>query len=532
MQGQFGRRGFLGASAALLAGAGARPAFAQARRNVLVVGLDISDSITFDPARAAAYSPPLTLHACYDSLVTINPGDYVTIRPHVASSWEYRADGRAVRFKIRQGLRHASGNPLTVEDVKFSIERIINVRDQPQQYLGHVTGVEIVDRETVDIVMSDPTLPLLTILAAPAFSIADKLLVEQNGGTSAATARETDRATAWLNTNSAGSGPYKMTGWERNQQIQMVRNTNYWGTQAGFERVVIRHMSESATQLQALRRGDLDVAFNLIPEQIATLQGVTDIEVQRTPSLDYIYMALTENPQLNPALSKKENRQAIGYAIDYDGIINSLIGGAATRPASFLPVGTNGSTEQTTREIGYKQDLAKARQLLQQAGNPDGFSFELSIVNAAIAGVGYQLLAQKLQADLGRVGIRVQINPMDAVNHRTQFTTARLQSVLAFWNPPAVENLLWTEATVNRVARRVGWTPPDDLKQLVTRAAAERDTARAAVLYRQYQERMIDFAHLFVLIQPVYQVAVRRSITGFQLTAGGWMAELGGAKPA
>src|SRR5262245_37424681 len=197
-----GRRGFLGAGAALMAGAGARPAFAQARRNVLVMGLDISDSITFDPARAAAYSPPLTLHACYDSLVTINPGDYVTIRPHVASSWEYRADGRAVRFKIRQGLRHASGNPLTAEDVKFSIERIINVRDQPQQYLGHVTGVEVVDRETVDIVMSDPSLPLLTILAAPAFSIADRLLVEQNGGTSAANAREADRATNWLNTNS------------------------------------------------------------------------------------------------------------------------------------------------------------------------------------------------------------------------------------------------------------------------------------------------------------------------------------------
>jgi peptide/nickel transport system substrate-binding protein len=532
------RRRFLagGSAAALLTALGTGPlahkAAAQARRNALVVGLDISDTITLDLARMAAYSPPFTLKTAYDSLVTMAPADYVTIRPRLATSWEYRPDGRAVRFKLRQGVRFASGNPMTAEDVKFSIERIINVRDQPQQYIGHVSGVDIVDPQTVDVVMSDPSQPLLTILAAPAFSVTDRQLVMANGGTSAANARESDRATQWLNTNSAGSGPYRMTGWERNQQIQLVRNTNYWEGTPAFERIIVRHMSESATQLQALRRGDVDIAFNLIPEQVQTLAGDPNVDVIREASLDYIYLAVSENAQMNPALAKKENRHAIGFAIDYDGIINSLIGGAATRPASFLPVGTNGSTEQTTREIGFKQDLARARQLLQQAGNPDGFAFELAFVNAAIAGVSYQLLAQKLQADLARVGIRANLVPMDPVNQRTQYTQGRLQAVVTFWNPPAVENQLWAEATVNRVARRVSWTVPEDLKQLVVRASAERDTARGATMWRTYQERMVDAAHLFVLIQPVYQIAVRKAVQGVRATAAGWMADLSEARPA
>ena len=121
---------------------------------------------------------------------------------------------------------------------------------------------------------------------------------------------------------------------------------------------------------------------------------------------------------------------------------------------------------------------------------------------------------------------------MDQVNLRTQFTGGRSTSVLTFWNPPAVENELWAAATVERVARRVGWTPPPDYAQLVQRAATEPDTAKAAELWIEYQKRMVDQAHLIMLFQPIYQVAVRSSVAAFPLTAAGWMAELGGAKPA
>jgi peptide/nickel transport system substrate-binding protein len=531
------RRTVLGGLAAGALGATALSALpgeslAQGRRNALLIGLDIGDSITFDTARIAQYSSPMTLKAVYDTLVTMAPGDYINLKPNLATSWEYRADGKAVRFKLRQGVKFASGNPVTAEDVKWSIERVINLKDQPAQYIAHVEKVDIVAPDTVDIVLKDPTQPLLTILAAPSCAILDSKLAATHGATAAADAKDADKATTWLNGNSAGSGPYILQAWERNQQIQMSRNNNYWSEKPGFERVVVRHMSESAAQLLALKRGDIDVAFNLIPEQIETLKGDPQIDVVRTPSLDFIYMAVSEDPAANAALAKKQNRHAIGCAMDYDGIITSLIGGSAVRPVNFLPVGVNGSTVETTKEIGFKQDLDRAKKLLAEAGNPDGFAFDLTYSNNAIAGVSYQNLAQKLQADLGRVGIKANLNPIDQVNLRTLYGQGKTQAVLTFWNPPAVENQLWASATVNRVAKRVHWTPPADLVKLVDEASAERDLAKAAVLWKKYQMGMVDAAHLFVLIQPIFQVAVRKSVTGFKPTAAGWMAELGGAKPA
>ena len=530
----FGRRPFVAGTAGLLGAilAGARPAGAQsaARRGTLVIGLDISDTLSLDPLRVFQYSNPLPTRAAYESLVTFDPGDNITIKPALATEWAYLPDGKTVRFKLRQGVKFASGNPVTAEDVRFSFTRTLNVKDQPFQYISHVESVNVVDEGTVDIVLKDPTLPLISIVATPAFGIQEKALVVANGGTDAPDAKEKDKATEWLNNNSAGAGPYKLTGWQRNQQIQMVRNTNYYRGTPGYDRVLIRHMSESAAQLLAIQRGDLDVAFNLIPEQLATLKGNPDIDVKGAISLDFIYMAVAEAPT-NPALQNKFARQAIGHAIDFDGIIKNLAGGHAVRPVSFLPVGVNGSTEALTKEIGFNENLPKARELLAKAGMPNGFKFQLAYGNAVTASISYQNLAQKIQADLARVGIIAELAPMDIVNMRTMFLGGKAEAVLTFWNPPAPENWLWSSATINRVAKRVQWTVPEAMVKLVADAGAERDLVKAAALYKKYQEGMIDAAHHFVLVQPIYQVAVRKSVSGLNLTAAGWMADLSTAKP-
>jgi len=255
--------------------------------------------------------------------------------------------------------------------------------------------------------------------------------------------------------------------------------------------------------------------------------------MDRMPSLDFVYMAVTESPQANPVLAKKEARHAIGYAIDYDGILGNLLGGAAVRPAHFLPIGVNGSTEQIARQVGFNTNLDRARQMLQAAGVPDGFEMEIAYGNAAVAGISYQVLGQKLQADLARVGIRVRLNPMDQVNLRTLYTQGRMAGgVLTFWNPPAVSNDLWASAVVERVARRVHWTVPQAMTDLVKRASEEQDLARAGELWVEWQRGVVDVAHHFILFQPTYQVAVRNTIRDFPLTAAGWMLDAGRVKPA
>ncbi len=521
----------LGASAALLPATTGK-VFAQSRRDTLVIGLDISDTITLDPVRQAQYTPPLTLAACYDPLMTLEPGDYIRPKPALATAWARRPGNDGWRFTLRQGVKFSTGNVMTAEDVKFSFDRLINMRDQTQQYLKSVDRVEIVDDHTVDFVMNAPNAPVLSILCAPAFVVLEKAVVTKQGGSDAPN-READKATDWLNSNSAGTGPYRLTRWERNAQIQLQRNPHYFRGAPAFERVVIRHLSDSAAQLLAVRRGDVHAAFNLIPEQIATLKGDANTRIDRLPSLDFVYMAVTGSPAAQPLLARKEVRQAIGQAIDYDGILGNMLGGAAVRPAHFLPIGVNGSTEQIARQIGYSQNLDKAKQLLQQAGAADGFDFEIAYGNAAVAGISYQVLAQKLQSDLGRVGIRVKLNPMDQVNLRTTYTQGRgAGGILTFWNPPAVENDLWASAVVERVAKRVHWDVPAEAVSLVKRAGEEQDIEKAAALWVEWQKLVVDQANHFILFQPTYQIAVRNTIKDFPLTAAGWQLDTGRVTPA
>ena len=530
----FGRRPVLfgagGVLAALLANG--RPAAAQsaARRNTLVIGIDMSDTLVLDPAKVRSYTNPMPTRACYDPLVKMTVEDYIHVQPCIATEWAYLPDGKTVRFKLRSDVKFASGQPVTAEDVRFSFMRLLHLQEQPSQYIAHLDHVDVVDPHTVDFVLKDPDLPLLTIIAAPEFGITEKALVVAHGGTDAADAKDKDAATEWLNQNSAGTGAFRLVAWQRNELIRMVRNPGFFDGKPGYESVLIRHMSESAQQLLGIQKGDLDVAFNLIPEQIPVIQNDPNITIVRETSLDYMYMALGENPE-NPALKTKQARQAIAAAIDYDGIIANLCGGRAVRPVSFLPVGVNGSTEALTKEIGFREDLDKSRKLLAEAGMPNGFSFRLTYGTAAFNGVHYSDVAQKLQSDLARVGIKAELQPLDAASLASQYLTGKIQGVMASWNPVTVENQLWASGSIVRVAQRLHWDVPPEFRKLVHDAGAERDLAKSAALWRKYQEGMVDFAHLIVLFQPIYQVAVRKSVVGFNVTPAGWIAEFESAHP-
>src|SRR3954447_17383216 len=145
----------------LLMGGGAALALpqlarAQTRTGALVVGLDISDTVTFDPARQNNYSPPLTLEACYDTLVTMAPGKYEDVQPLLATKWERTPDKKGWRFTLKQGVKFSSGNPVTAEDWRFTFDRILQIKDQTAQYIGNVASVAVAGADTFDIMLKEP----------------------------------------------------------------------------------------------------------------------------------------------------------------------------------------------------------------------------------------------------------------------------------------------------------------------------------------------------------------------------------------
>jgi len=503
-----------------------------ATKTTLLLGVDISDTRTFDPARQFEYSAPITMRAVYETLVTMTPGDYVNVKPLLAKSWKLVDGGKAWQFQLREGVKFASGNPLTADDVKFSYERLVNIKENPAEVAENVAGIEVVDPLTVKVVMADKNQPLLSVLASITFAVVDSKTAKAQGGTSEKDADKTDKATAWLDQHSAGTGPYVLTSWVRNSEIVLERNKSYWRAPAPFERVVIRHIGDSAAQLLTLRRGDIDAALNLTPDQLDGFARDPNIRLVSGTSLDYMYMTLTSSAELNKTLANKAARQAVAHAIDYDGIIKGLMLGYATRPATFIPVGLDGSTEALANEIAYRQDLAKARTLLAEAGVPNGFSFKLSYGKASIAGTSYDLVAQKIQADLARVGITADLDLLDQATLRTQYKEGKSQAVLTFWNPDAPEAYLWAQPAIGRVAKRVHWAVPNEVADLVTRAGGETDPTKQSAIYREYQKILVDQANYIILIQPVYRVATSKGITGYQLTAAGWQVDLYDVKPA
>ena len=135
----------MGVGGAMVAAGLPAHVLAQTRKDTLVIAIDISDTITLDPARLAQYTSPMSVEAAYDTLVTMIPGEYVNVAPALATKWARTADGSGWRFTLRDGVKFASGTPMTVEDVKWSFDRVMNLKDQPAQYVAHVDRVEIVD---------------------------------------------------------------------------------------------------------------------------------------------------------------------------------------------------------------------------------------------------------------------------------------------------------------------------------------------------------------------------------------------------
>lgn len=505
---------------------------AAGAKTVLVLGTDISDTNSLDPQRQFVYSAPITEHAIYETLITMTPGNYKDVKPLLATAWETVENGAALVFHLRPNVKFVTGNPLTADDVKFTFERLKYLKDDASALAENIARVDVIDPLTVKVVLVDKAQPLLPFLIAPNFGIVDSKVVKQQGGLSTPEADKNDKATAFLDQRSVGTGPYTLTRWSRSTEIELVRNTGYWRQPAAFERVLIRHIPDSATQVLQLKRGDIDAALNLTFDQLNSLRGASGINVVKGQSLDFMYVAITSSPALSQPLSNKLARQALMYAIDYDGIIKGLIGGDAIRPASFIPVGLGGSTTDLTREIGYRQDLDKARALLAQAGSPNGFAFDLSYGSGAdVGGVSYEVVAQKLQADLARVKIQANLKPMEQGNLRTAYRKGDLAATITFWNPDAMDASLWADPTVQRVAKRVRWEPDAAAVSLAKQAAGELNLPKRDALYVQFQKLLMDQANLCVLFQPVYSHAIRDSITGYQLTAAGWQVDLYDIKP-
>ncbi len=484
---------FAGAALTALLAAGAPlGAYAATPADTLVEGFAIDDIISVDPAEAFELSTAEVTGNTYDLLVRLDLADTSKVKPDLAESWTISDDGLTYTFKLRPGVKFASGNPLTAAD--------------------DTTFVFTVDK---------PYAPsfVLNCLSATVGSVVDKKLVSEHLKTVTPSddyKYDNDFGNEWLKTHSAGSGAFMLREWRANEAVVMDRNDNYYGDKAKLARVIYRHMKESSGQRLALEAGDIDVARNLEPNDLKAVSTNENIVTASAPKGTVYYISLN---QKNEKLAKPEVRQAIKYLIDYDAIGATLIKGIGEIHQTFLPKGVLGELDENP----FKLDVAKAKELLEKAGLKDGFSVTMDVRNTQpVTGI-----SESFQQTAAEAGIKVEIIPGDGKQTLTKYRARNHDIYIGQWgqdyfdpnsnaqtfasNPDNADT-----GKVATLAWRNAWDIPELSKQTEA-ALLEKDSTKRAEMYRNLQKEVLDTGPFAIIYQQIEVAAIRKNLQGFKL---------------
>jgi peptide/nickel transport system substrate-binding protein len=518
-----------GAALSLLLMAGA-PAFAETPADTLVEGWAIDDIITMDPGEAFELSTAEVTANTYSYLVRLDLNDTSKVVGDLAESWTVSDDGLTYTFKLKPGLKFASGNPVTAEDVAYSFERVVKLDKSPAFILTQfgLTGDNVTEKakaadETTFVFTVDKAYApsfVLNCLTATVGSVVDKKLVLEH--VKAVTPSEeykydNDFGNEWLKTGYAGSGAFKMREWRANEVVVMERNDNYYGEKAPLARVIYRHMKESSGQRLALEAGDIDVARNLEPGDFDAVAKNGDLKTTSAPKGTVYYFSLN---QKNQNLAKPEVAEAFKYLVDYDAIGSTLIKGIGEIHQTFLPKGVLGELDENP----YKLDVAKAKELLAKAGLADGFSVTMDVRNTQpITGV-----AESIQQTLAQANIKMEIIPGDGKQTLTKYRARTHDIYIGQWGQdyfdPNSNAETFTvnpdnsdEGKVKTLAWRNAWDVPKEWTEQSKAALLEKDAAKRAEMYKDLQKKVLANSPFVIIFQQTEVAGYRGNLKGFKL---------------
>ena len=487
------------------------PGHARANGDTLIIVKDISDIRTPDPNKSYDISGSLLQYFTYSRLVQQRAPNYSVVVPDLAASWSTNDDASVYTFQLRDAV-FSTGNPVTADDVRFSLLRVKNIKGYGSFLADPIKDVEAVNPKTVRIVLTGPNASFLAALAANVFAVMDAKTVRAQGGVEMPGADTQDKAEQWFYANSAGAAPYVLKRYAREAEIVLERNDHYYGEKPFFRQVIIKHVKDKATQSLMLQRGDADIALDLTVEQVEAIKGKPNITIHQALSLNTVYFGM--NTAIKPFDNPKV-REAVKYAIDYEGIQKGLMGGGGKLVATPVPVGITGMTDALNTSLQYKEDLDKARALLKEAGASNVRAKLMYEAGASHGTLSNDRLAQKLRADLGRIGVTLDLQPLAPSIFLTTYREKKQDVVIGTWNPDFIDPDNWSYFVNGFINGRVHWENPEG-KQTVE-AALKTSAPKRAELYQQYYRILAAPATPFAgLVQWEVRFPARSNIVDFR----------------
>ncbi len=458
----------------------------------------------------------------YNRLMAFKPGT-TDLEPALATAWSASPDGKTWTFKLRQGVKFHDGTAFDATAVQFNVERWwdpnhpYGYRNAGKLYeiwgtlFGGFKGspdsllqrVVVVDDATVQFVLKQPFAGFPNAIAAGFFGIASPTAIKKAGanyGTPGSLA--------------VGTGPFVFKEWRTGDRIVLEKNPAYW--QAGLPKVnqlVIRFITDPAARLAQLRAGQIDFTADLAPDQKKEVESDANLDAVLRPSFNVGFLAL--NPGYKP-LADAKVRLAIAYAINRPAIVKAFWGELGKDDAHFTPPTLSWAQDATL--AAYPFDPQKAKQMLAEAGYPNGFNLDLWYM--PVSRPYYPTpkpIAEAFAADLSAVGIRVSLQTKDwAAYQADRLKPPGYQSFMMGWTGDYgdPDNFLYYHFGPSGTADLSNWKS-DRVFQLLNQAREAGDKAARAKLYSQVDAILYREVLRLPIVHSEPLLAKRKAIEGW-----------------
>ena len=474
---------------------------------------EASDSIVIDTAFTLETSDPgrnyvptgyMVSKALYETLLDFAGSDESTPVDGLAS-YESNDDATVFTFTLKDGRVFSDGSAITADDVVFSLNRVAGMTESKANFLMNGITVTKIDDMTVELSTETPSLKLPALMTNPSLAILNSALVIENGGTT----DDSDAAEAFLNETSAGSGPYVLDSINFESQVVLTENENYNGDEdIDFTRVVIRNVSEAATQKINLEGNDSQVAVDLSGDQVASLSD--GVNVFSTPSAQTIFL-INQNEEVGGVTSNPDFANAVRYALDYPALLE-LAGAGSEQATGVIPPSFLGALEN-----GVEQDLDVAAASLEASGY-DGESVTLEYPNDyPVGGVSFTPLAERVQSQLADAGITVELAPAPFTTQIDSYVNGTEAFSIWFWGPDYADSANFLPFSAGqKVGLRAGWTAEQDADVVNLAAAAENATNfdERETAFSNFAEALQQRGPFVPLIVPGSNIATASYIDG------------------
>ncbi len=521
------RRDFLKSMTALAAGSTVSapaiwsPAKAQSRQETLLIvsesgpnNIDIHGVGTNVPGYEVSWN-------CYDRLIshemkTVDGTPYYDRDKFKMELADDMSIGdMSATFKLKRKATFQDGTPVTAKDVKWSLDRAVTVGGFPtfQMGAGSLTKPEqfvVIDDHTirVDFLRKDRlTVPDLAVIVP---AIYNSELVKKNAAANDPWGLE------YTKQKTAGSGAYRVVQWTAGTEVILERNDNWTGGPLPkVKRIVWRMVPSAGNRRALLERGDADISYDLPNKDFVELKNSGKLNIVSTPysnGIQYIGMNVTK-----PPFDNLKVRQAVAYAIPYQKIMDAVLFGLA-KPMYGKPAG--GPTEVAWPQAHpFTTDIAKAKQLLAEAGYPNGFETTISF-DLGFAGVN-EPLCVLTQESLAQIGIKCTINKIPGATWRTELNKKVLPlytNVFSGWLDYPEYFFIWCYHGKNSIFNTMSYQSKD-LDTMID-AAVDAAAIGNKAAYDKNVKGFVDLAYADMpripIHQPYVNVAMQKNISGYQ----------------